>query len=216
MTVQYGIDISHHQGNVDFEKVKADGVSFVILKAGGSEYNKSTKQGKDNKFEEYYRDAKRAMLPVGAYYYAGNGFVHGASAGIRDAGHFRQLLAGKKFEYPVFIDVEQPIFNLHKDKVTDATLAFCTELEQAGYYVGIYASDMSGFKSKLNDEKLQHFDHWVAKYSESGNKPVYVKKYGIWQFSSKGKVEGIKGNVDLDYAYKNYEAAIKKAHLNGY
>lgn len=214
MTVRYGIDISRYQGDVNFEKVKTDGVSFVILKAGGSEYNKSTKQGKDLKFEDNYRDAKRAMLPVGAYYYAGNGFIHGASAGIKDAGHFRQLLAGKKFEYPVFIDVEQKVFNLYKDKVTEATIAFCTEMEQAGYYVGIYASDISGFKSKLNDEKLKHFDHWVARYNSTG--PSYVKKYGIWQFSSKGKVDGIKGNVDLDYAYKNYEAAIKKAHLNGY
>lgn len=209
-----GIDISHHQGKVDFEKVKEAGIKFVILKAGGSEYNKSTKQGKDNKFEDYYRDAKRAMLPVGAYYYAGNGFVHGASAGIKDAGHFIRLLEGKKFEYPVFIDVEQPIFNLHKDKVTEATIAFCTELEQAGYYVGIYASDLSGFKSKLHDEKLQHFDHWVARYNSTG--PSYVKKYGIWQFSSTGRINGIKGNVDMDYAYKNYELAIKKAHLNGY
>ena len=214
MTVRYGIDISRYQGDVNFEKVKADGVSFVILKAGGSEYNKSTKQCKDPKFEDNYRDAKRAMLPVGAYYYAGNGFIHGASAGIKDAGHFRQLLAGKKFEYPVFIDVEQKVFNLYKDKVTEATLAFCTEMEQAGYYVGIYASDISGFKSKLHDEKLKHFDHWVARYNSTG--PSYVKKYGIWQFSSKGKVEGIKVNVDLDYAYKNYEAAIKKAHLNGF
>lgn len=214
MTVRYGIDISRYQGDVNFEKVKTDGVSFVILKAGGSEYNKSTKQCKDPKFEDNYRDAKRAMLPVGAYYYAGNGFIHGASAGIKDAGHFRQLLAGKKFEYPVFIDVEQKVFNLYKDKVTEATLAFCTEMEQAGYYVGIYASDISGFKSKLHDEKLKHFDHWVARYNSTG--PSYVKKYGIWQFSSKGKVEGIKVNVDLDYAYKNYEAAIKKAHLNGF
>ena len=214
MTVRYGIDISRYQGDVNFEKVKTDGVSFVILKAGGSEYNKSTKQCEDPKFEDNYRDAKRAMLPVGAYYYAGNGFIHGASAGIKDAGHFRQLLAGKKFEYPVFIDVEQKVFNLYKDKVTEATLAFCTEMEQAGYYVGIYASDISGFKSKLHDEKLKHFDHWVARYNSTG--PSYVKKYGIWQFSSKGKVEGIKVNVDLDYSYKNYEAAIKKAHLNGF
>ena len=209
-----GIDISHHQGKVDFEKVKEAGIKFVILKAGGSEYNKSTKQGKDNKFEDYYRDAKRAMLPVGAYYYAGNGFVHGASAGIKDAGHFIRLLEGKKFEYPVFIDVEQPIFNLHKDKVTEATIAFCTELEQAGYYVGIYASDLSGFKSKLHDDKLKHFDHWVARYNTAG--PSYVKKYGMWQFSSTGRINGIKGNVDMDYAYKNYELAIKKAHLNGF
>lgn len=209
-----GIDISHHQGKVDFEKVKEAGIKFVILKAGGSEYNKSTKQGKDNKFEDYYRDAKRAMLPVGAYYYAGNGFVHGASAGIKDAGHFIRLLEGKKFEYPVFIDVEQPIFNLHKDKVTEATIAFCDYAESQKYFVGIYASDISGFKSKLNDSKLSHYDHWVARYNSTG--PSYVKKYGIWQFSSTGHINGIKGNVDMDYAYKNYELAIKKAHLNGY
>lgn len=209
-----GIDISHHQGTVDFEKVKASGVKFVILKAGGSEYNKSTKQGKDTKFEEYYRDAKRLAIPVGAYYYAGNGFVQGSSAGIKDAGHFRQLLAGKKFEYPVFIDVEQPVFNLHKDKVTEATIAFCKELESAGYYIGIYASDISGFKSKLHEDKLSSFDHWVARYKSTG--PSFVKKYGMWQFSSSGKINGISGNVDMDYAYKNYELVIKKAHLNGF
>ena len=86
-------------------------------------------------------------------------------------------------------------------------------MENAGYYCGIYASDVSGFNDRLILSKLDKFDKWVARY---GSKPVVVKSYGIWQKSDSGRISGINGNVDLDEAYMDYPTIIKNAGLNGY
>ena len=86
-------------------------------------------------------------------------------------------------------------------------------MEKAGYYCGIYASDLSGFCDRLDITKLDNIDKWVARY---GSKPTYVKAYGMWQSSDSGRVDGIRGNVDTDEAYKDYPALIKAAGLNGF
>ena len=86
-------------------------------------------------------------------------------------------------------------------------------MEAMGYYVGIYASDISGFKDRLNINQLNAFDKWVARY---GSEPKYVKNYGIWQYSSSGVVDGIKGRVDVNYSKVDYPGIIKTHHLNGF
>ena len=185
-----GIDISHWNGNIDFNKVKADGYDFVIIKAGGHE----GRFYKDPKFEENYLKAKEAGLFIGAYYFAGKSF-RGVEAGLSDAKHFLELIKDKTFDYPVFIDIEAQE-NRYKEAITDAVCSFCSYLETAHYFVGIYASDISGFKDKLA--------------------PEVCKEFGIWQYSSKGSVSGITGSVDLDNSYIGYEKIIKEKGLNGY
>ena len=203
---EVGIDISHWQGNVDFTKVKRAGIDFVIIKAGGSDKGFYT----DNKFENNYRLAKLAGLKVGAYYYAGKNFTN-IDAGIQDAKRFLCQLRGKVFDYPVFIDIEETDPKV-KEGTTDAAIAFCEYLESYMFFVGIYASDISGFKERLKLDRLNAFTKWVAKYSKS--KPSYVKDYGIWQYDSKGKVDGIKGDVDLDISSIDYAAVIHSKQLN--
>ena len=201
----HGIDISHWQGVVDFKKV-AEVFDFVIIKAGGSDAGFY----RDKKFETNYKKAKEAGLCVGAYYFVGKDCTSYA-AGVADAKRFIELLAGKSFEYPVFIDIEQtPI--VKRQGATNAVIGFCETMETAGYYVGVYASDISGFKDRLVLSRLLAFDKWVARY---GSKPKFVTKYGMWQKSSKGVVAGIKGNVDIDEAYLNYPAIMARKHLNG-
>ena len=100
-----------------------------------------------------------------------------------------------------------------KAGITEATIAFCETMENAGYYVGIYGSAVSGFKERMDDSKLTPYAHWVAQYS---SKCSYKGDYGIWQYSSKGSVDGISGNVDLDYAYVDYPTIIKNGGFNGY
>ena len=85
-------------------------------------------------------------------------------------------------------------------------------MESAGYYVGIYASDISGFKDRLYLDQLNRYDKWVARY---GSEPKLVKSWGMWQASSKGNVPGIAGHVDLDYSRNDYNAIIRCYHLNG-
>lgn len=202
-----GIDISHWNGCIDFEKVKASGIEFVIIKAGGSDKGFYT----DSKFRENYEKAKAAGLYVGAYYFAGK-YFRGIEAGINDAKKFIEILKGLKFDYPVFLDIEAQE-NRYKDLITDAAVAFCEEMEKAGYFVGIYASDISGFKDKLHHDRIASYAHWVARY---GNEPKVCKEYGIWQYSSKGSVNGISGSVDMDISAVDYAKTIKEKGFNGY
>lgn len=202
-----GIDISHHQGIVDFEKVKNKAhKNFVILKAGGSD-SKTGKQYKDKMFETYYKQAKKAGLNVGCYWFAGKSF-----RGKDDADYlYKNCLIGKEFEYPVFIDIEAQSLK-NKYETTLQTRQFCFRIEMMGGYVGVYASDIYGFQERLDIERIKLFDFWVARY---GTSPKYVKKYGIWQWFENGRIEGINGHdVDLDVSYINYPAIMEKHNLN--
>jgi GH25 family lysozyme M1 (1,4-beta-N-acetylmuramidase) len=202
-----GIDVSRFQGVIDWAAVKAAGVDFAIIKAGGSDAGLYT----DSAFERNYEGAKAAGIPVGAYYYVGRLCISRAD-GIADAERFIEMLKGKEFEYPVFIDLEE---TAPKDKAgaTEAVIAFCETMESAGYYCGIYASDISGFKDRLDISRLTAFDKWVANYS---TQPKYVASYGMWQKSSKGRIAGIFGDVDIDEAYQDYPTIIKANGLNGF
>ena len=202
-----GIDISHWNGSIDFEEVKASGIEFVIIKAGGSDKGFYT----DSKFKWNYDKALAAGLSIGAYYFAGRDF-RGIEAGVADAQRFIDILSGLKFDYPVFLDIEAQD-NRFKEEITDAAVAFCEQMEKAGYFVGIYASDISGYKYKLNHDRIKSYAHWVARY---GKEPEICKEYGIWQYSSKGSVPGISGSVDMDVSTVDYSKVIKEKGFNGY
>jgi LysM repeat protein len=135
-----------------------------------------------------------------------------AAAGKADAERFLQILKGKQLEYPVYMDNEAQPASV-KAGITEATIAFCETMEDAGYFVGIYGSAVSGFKERMDDTKLTPYAHWVAQYA---SKCSYKGDYGIWQYSSKGSVDGISGNVDMDYAYVDYPAIIQNGGFNGF
>lgn len=202
-----GIDVSHWQGVIDWLSVKESRTEFAILKAGGSDDGFYT----DSTFEQNYKEAKAVGLPVGAYYFVGS-LCTSRADGIADAKRFLEIIKGKSFEYPVYIDLESTN-PAAKAGATEACIGFCETMEAEGYYCGIYASDVSGFAERLDITKLQKFDKWVARY---GSKPQYVKTYGMWQYSSPGTVSGISGGVDMDESYMNYPEIIKGAGLNGF
>ena len=185
-----GIDISHWQGKVDFRKVKDSGIEFVIIKAGGSEYGLY----KDPKFDENYKEAKAAGLLVGAYYFVGKKF-YGVVSGAADAERFIKILDKRDLDLPAFVDIETTD-KRYKELATDAAIAFCETIKKAGYVAGIYASDISGYKDRLNADNLKSYVKWVARYSDE--EPSYITDWDIWQHSSKGSVDGISGSVDLD------------------
>ena len=118
-----GIDVSHWQGDIDWEQVKASGIDFVIVKAGGSDAGFYT----DSRFEENYAGAKAAGLMVGAYYFVG-ALCKSYEDGVADAERFIEMLQGKQFEYPVFIDFEAPDGS-DKEGNTDACVGFCQTME---------------------------------------------------------------------------------------
>lgn len=207
MIEKHGIDISHWNKIQNYDKL-AQSVDFIIMKVGGSDKGFYM----DKEFMQNYIALHHERdIPCGAYYFVGRNCTD-KKAGENDAYKFLDMISGLTFEYPVYIDLEATSPK-HKVGATEACIGFCNVMESAGYYVGIYASDVSGFQDRLYLDHLKGYDKWVARY---GCKPKYVKEYGMWQSSSSGHIEGIYGKVDIDVAYKDYPEIIKKNHLNGY
>ena len=199
-----GIDVSVHQGpNVDFNKVKKDGKSFVIMRAGIGE-------SVDQYFESNYKKAKAAGLNVGVYWYA-KALTEKQSK--VEAQHCLKAIAGKQLEFPVYYDIEQKEI-LAKGKSFCSAIAtnFCSFMESNKKFCGIYASKYY-FDTYFTDTVKNKYTIWVAQYNI---KCTYTGKYSIWQRSSKGSVNGINGNVDLDVCYEDFPSIIKKAKLNGF
>lgn len=207
-----GLDISSYQGGINFDAIKSVGVEFLILRAGFTGWGTGVNYNKDTCFEEFYNKSKSHNIPVGAYWYS---CANTKEKGIAEAKYmYENCLKGKQFEYPIYIDVEDTHHQVgNKRGVTDAIIGFCEYLENLGYYVGIYASDISGFQDKMYLNELNAYDKWVARY---GSEPKYVKQYGMWQLTSSGRINGYNGNLDCDIAYKDYPSIIKNVGLNGF
>lgn len=210
----FGVDVSKWQGNFDFKNAKEQGVKFAILRAGYTGSSDGTSKAIDEKYERNYKEAKKQKIGVGAYWYSR---ATSKSKGEAEAKYmYDKCLKGKQFEYPIYIDVEDTVYQKKAGKkaVTEAIIGFCEYLENKGYWVGIYASDISGFKEMMNVNDLKAYDKWVARY---GSEPKYVTSYGMWQFSStNGKIRGASNSLDLDYAYKDYPKIMKEKGLNGF
>lgn len=214
-----GVDLSQWNSTSDFKKAKANGLKFAILRAGsGVTYI-------DSKFESSYKNAKAAGLPVGAYWYL---YAMNIAQAEREADLFIARCKGKTFEYPVWLDFEDPSQNsLSKTLKTQMAIAFMVKLEQAGFYTGLYTmgswfSRDFNFDYRYKGKTLRDFDKWVAHWTYStSKKSSYVDgNTGIWQYSDKGTFPGI-GNaggnaLDFNIAYRDYPNIIKNASLNGF
>ncbi len=196
MTIK-GIDVSEFQGSINFEKAKKQ-IDFVIMRAG---YGRLATQ-KDKFFDENYKNAKAAGLKVGTYWFSYADSVEDAK---REAQACLDVIKGKKFEYPVYFDIERKEqFDKGKEFCSDLVTAFCTELEKAGYFTGFYIS-RSPLQSFITPEVAKRYALWVAEYGEKLN---YDGQYGMWQYTSGGEVDGISGRVDMDYCYVDYPERI--------
>lgn len=206
--ITHGIDLSKHNGSIDFARVKESGkADFAILRAG---YGKLATQ-KDPQFETYYRCAKSVGIPVGAYWYS---YAMSAEEALQEAAACIECIKGKQFEYPIFFDVEEPKqLALGKDRVTAIIAAFLGKLQAAGYWVGLYMS-ASPLSTLVRADVLAAYTVWVAHYGVS--KPAYSGRYEMWQHSANGAVSGITGQVDLDECYADFPALIKAKGLNGW
>lgn len=209
----FGIDVSEWQGVIDWAKAKAGGIKFAILRAGIS-------SRADKCFTTNYTACENAGIPVGSYWYCTATTVADAKA---QAKQFLQVISGKKFAYPVYMDLEEPAqFALGKAKCSELVDAFLTVLEQAGYFAGLYCST-SYLQQYLTDSIRSRYAIWVAQYYTFC---TYDGDYGIWQYNVAGNAEydiirqknipGIVGECDMDYCYTDYPAIIKAAGLNGF
>lgn len=201
-----GIDVSVHNGNIDFAKVKAAGIEFVIIRAG---YGKAISQ-KDKYFEKNYKAAKAAGLKVGVYWYS---YATSIDDAAKEAAVCLEAIKDKQFEFPIYFDIEeQKQFNKGRTFCSELVKTFCNALEKAGYYAGFYTSRYA-VTHYISEEVANRYALWIAEW---GAKVNYSGSYGMWQYSSTGKVNGIANNVDMDTSYVDYPAIIKRKGLNGY
>lgn len=196
-----GIDVSRHNGNVDWVKVKNSGVKFVILRAG---YGSSTV---DSKFVDNIKGAIAANLDIGIYWFSYALNVENAKSEAKKC--LATISAYKnKINYPVFYDFEYDSVNnanknnvkVTKTLVSNMAKAFLEEIKAAGYIPGMY-TNIDYSKNYFTSELLDSYDTWVAQYS---TRSTYTGKYTMWQYSESGKVDGISGNVDMNYSFKDY------------
>lgn len=208
---KFGIDISRWQmSNFNIEAAKkSHNLDFVIIKFGGAD---GPGLYKDGQCENYYAQCEKIGMPKGAYFF---GNARNVAEAKKEAEYFLSLLKGKKFEYPVFYDVEsKAMLGLSKIDLTNVVTEFCDTVEKSGYWVGIYSS-LSAFRSEVVDSSLKRFSHWVACWGPK-NPPTIGSgsETQMWQESSSKVIQGRR--VDTDYAYVDYPKYIKAKGLNGY
>jgi len=200
--VSKGLDVSSYQLDIDFNKVKADGFDFVILRVG-------TGIGKDKNFETYYQQATDAGLDIGCYYYS---YAKNTDEARKEAKKTLQYIKGKTFSYPVFFDFEESDLLTYERTNLNTKLinTFCKTIKRAGYYPGVYMSS-STHRDFVNNEKIDsNWDVWIAEYGDySGiDNNDFRYKFSMWQFSDKGSVNGIETNVDMNLCFVDYPAVI--------
>ena len=195
-----GIDVSKYQGNIDWGAVAASGINFAIIRVG---YRGSASGAlvQDPYFKKNISGATKAGIKVGLYFFTQA--VNEAEA-VEEASMAMSLASGYKVTYPIFIDTESASSGrangLSKSARTAVVKAFCQTVRNGGYKAGVYASK-SWYANQLNASALNGYCIWVAQYNSSC---TYSGKYDMWQYSSKGSVSGIKGNVDMNISYTGY------------
>ena len=205
-----GIDVSKWQGEIDWKKVKAAGIKFAMIRLGYG--SKGDACGLDGYFEKNVKNAIAAGIDIGCYFYS---YATSVAAAKKEAAYVINVLQKYKgvFTYPVAFDLEDKTQQgLGKQVLTDMVIAFGDAIEKAGFYCSLY-SNPSWMKSYLDADRVKRFDLWLAHWTDKTN---YAGAYGMWQNSSSGKVNGINGNVDTDFAYKDYPTIIKGKKLNGF
>ena len=204
MNDMYGIDISTHNGFIDWGKVKASGqVDFAILRCGfGREHPRQV----DRQFERNYAECTRLGIPVGVYHYS---YALSPEDAEKEAEFCLKLIKVKKLQMPVWYDIEEKS-HVQRGNCDDIASAFCNMLEAAGGFVGVYTFD-SFARTNLSDKTKKRYAMWIARI---GSEPKY-SDYGIHQYSWTGKIPGINGDVDMNFCKLNYPRVIVGKHFNG-
>ena len=196
-----GIDVSYHQGKIDWEKVKNSGqVDFAIIRCGiGMD---QTNQD-DTQWENNTSECERLGIPYGTFLYSYADTVEKARS---EAQHVIRLVQGKNLTYPIYYDMEDNSVMNKIDSKTAGEIAqtFLNTLEANGYKnVAVYSSK-SLFETKLTADIFNRYPRWVAHYNDTCG---YQGSYHMWQYTNKGQIDGITGNVDLDYKIGNWTSA---------
>ena len=182
-----GIDVSEHQGKIDWEKVKESGVDFVILRCG---YGMNLTDQDDKFWERNVSECERLGIPYGVYIYS---YATNTERALSEAQHVLRLINGHNLSYPVYFDMEDKS-TLGSD-LGEIAQTFCSTIEKAGYAVGVYAN-LDWWNNYLTDVRFSQWHRWVAQYNSTCQ---YSGEYAIWQYTASGRVSGISSDVDMNY-----------------
>lgn len=199
-----GIDVSKHNGTIDWPAVKNSGVSYVIIRCGYRGYT----QGSlivDPRFEQNIKGATSAGLKVGVYFFSQA--IDEVEA-VEEASFVLDAVKGYNISYPIFLDVEYSGASGNKgradglDKATRTAVckAFCATIRSGGYNAGVYANK-TWLQTMIDPGQLSAYKIWLAQYAAA---PTYDGRYDMWQYKSTGRVSGISGNVDMNLSYLGY------------
>ncbi len=196
-SVVTGIDVSVFQGDIDWNRVKEDGIDFVMLRAGFRGYGSKGIMEEDGKFRENYNNAKKAGIDVGAYFYSQ---AINESEAREEARFVLDIVKDMQLDYPIAYDWEYVDYaqartdNMTSEEITLCAKAFCEEIKSSGRDVIIYFNREIGyFEYDLNT--LKDIDFWLAEYSDY---PTFIYKFIMWQYTDKGVVDGIEAGVDMN------------------
>ncbi len=198
-----GIDVSKHQGEIDWQRVKADGISFAMLRAVYRGYGAEGNLRVDEAFEENLDGALAAGVDVGIYVFSQAVTVEEA---VEEAELALSLIEGREIAYPVVFDMEEiagdaaRTANLTPAEATDLALAFCETVQAAGYEPMIYGN-LKWLAANLELSRLTEYDKWLAQYYRT---PAFPYAFQMWQYTNTGRVDGIAGDVDLNLCFTQY------------
>lgn len=202
ITSLLGVDVSVHQDNIDWTKVKESGIDFAMVRLGYRGYGTGEAQLDEN-YAENIQGARDAGLDAGVYFFSQ---AITAEEAVEEANLVIESLDGLDVNYPVVYDWEiiyddtARTDNISVDVLTDCCVAFCETIKNAGYTPMIYQNKRTSiFKLDLN--RLNDYDFWLAEYN---TEPTYYYDFDMWQYTSTGRVSGIEGDVDLNISFKDY------------
>lgn len=194
-----GIDVSYADGRIDWRRVKHDGIEFVMARAGFGDGNI------DQEFERNAKECNRERIPLGVYWFS---YAYTKEMARREAKQCVEIIRRYRIEYPVAFDFEEDSIDyareqgveITKDLATDFTREFCDEIRKSGYKAMFY-TNLSDLEDYFDIRRLREYELWLAKYQHT----LGVEDVDMWQYSSTGRVRGIRGDVDMDYSFKDYE-----------
>ena len=198
-----GVDISSHQGeNVDWEKLKAAGVDFAILRVGYRGYTAGS-MNIDTTFKRNVQAATEAGINVGVYFFSQ---AITAEEAVEEADFVLEIIKDYDISYPVVFDWENissdtaRTTGISSDVVTDCAIAFCERVEDAGYMPMVYFNMTIGY-FYYDLGRLEGYDFWFAGYTES---PNFYYHFDIWQYTSSGSIDGVNGRTDMNISFVDY------------
>lgn len=199
-TSKVGIDVSSYQGVIDWRKVKEDGIEFAILRLGFRGYGDAGNIVLDSTFEKNYKNAKKEGIDIGIYFFS----QAITTSEVKEEFEFiLEHIKNKEITYPIYFDLEKikndtaRTDNLTLDEITKMTVEFCNLVKNSGYIPGVYGNSKT-FTTRLKLEEINEFSKWYADYLDI---PMYPYEFSMWQYTEKGKVNGIITDTDINILF---------------